>query len=74
MLTSTVKPSFRLAAAAFMISGYVRIGNLMIDAIIQNQYGGHSQYLTIQGLFIAVATMLLGVVIDLLPFLNFCDH
>ncbi|RXW18876.1 hypothetical protein EST38_g6977 [Candolleomyces aberdarensis] len=69
--SSVLKSSFRLVAAAFMISGYVRVRNLLIDAVISDQYGGHSQYLTMQGLAIAVATMLTGVVVDLLPFLSF---
>ncbi|TEB31282.1 hypothetical protein FA13DRAFT_1764169 [Coprinellus micaceus] len=70
-MSSLLKPSFRLAAAAIMISGFVRIGNLKIDAFIQSQYGGHSQYLTIQGLWIAVATMILGVLLSIFSFLNF---
>jgi hypothetical protein len=50
MVSSPVlKSSLRLVTAAFMVSGYVRVNNLLIGAAISSQYGGHSQYLTIQG-------------------------
>lgn len=48
-MSSILKPTFRLAAAAIMVSGFTRVGGLAVDLIIQSQYGGHSQYLTMQG-------------------------
>ncbi|KAF9069887.1 FAR-17a/AIG1-like protein [Rhodocollybia butyracea] len=58
-------------AAASMIYGYQRLKGLPIDAVISAQYGGHLQYLTIQGLFLACFTTLTSLVIDLFPSTNF---
>ncbi|KAJ4488087.1 FAR-17a/AIG1-like protein [Lentinula aciculospora] len=58
------------AATTLMIYGYQSLTKLPIDAFISTQYGGHLQYLTIQGLFIACATSLLSLIIDLLPSLS----
>ncbi|KAJ3913507.1 FAR-17a/AIG1-like protein [Lentinula edodes] len=55
------------AAAAIMISGYHNLTKLPINAFISTQYGGHLQYLTIQGLFITCATTLISLLMDLFP-------
>ncbi|KAJ3726109.1 FAR-17a/AIG1-like protein [Lentinula raphanica] len=57
-------------AAALMINGYYGLTKLPINAFISAQYGGHLQYLTIQGLFIACATTLTSLTMDLLPSLT----
>ncbi|TFK29832.1 hypothetical protein FA15DRAFT_663107 [Coprinopsis marcescibilis] len=64
---SLLRPLFRLASAAIMVQGFRNIGNLQIDIVIRNQYGGHLQYLTMQGLAFAVLTMLIGATMDLIP-------
>ena len=48
-LPSILKSSFRLAATAVMLSGFARVQHLVIGDIIAGQYGGQSQYLTMQG-------------------------
>ncbi|KAJ4480649.1 FAR-17a/AIG1-like protein [Lentinula edodes] len=58
------------AAAAIMISGYHNLTKLPINAFISTQYGGHLQYLTIQGLFITCATTLISLLMDLFPSVN----
>ncbi|KAJ3881012.1 FAR-17a/AIG1-like protein [Lentinula edodes] len=58
------------AAAAIMISGYRNLTKLPINAFINTQYGGHLQYLTIQGLFITCATTLISLSMDLFPSVN----
>ncbi|KAJ3861219.1 FAR-17a/AIG1-like protein [Lentinula novae-zelandiae] len=58
------------AAAAIMISGYHNLTKLPINAFISTQYGGHLQYLTIQGLFVTCAATLISLLIDLFPSVN----
>lgn len=54
--------------AATMLYGYKSLGRLgNFDEWIRSQYGGHSQYLTIDGLFCAIFVMLLGLLGDLFP-------
>ncbi|KAJ3502323.1 hypothetical protein NLJ89_g8942 [Agrocybe chaxingu] len=43
------------------------LGGLAIDTFIRKQYGGHFQYLTIQGLAVAWLTMVASLFTDLLP-------
>ncbi|KIK59784.1 hypothetical protein GYMLUDRAFT_44239 [Collybiopsis luxurians FD-317 M1] len=50
-----------------MIYGYQGLRTLPIDTLIRSQYGGHFQYLTIQGLFLACATALISLIEDLVP-------
>ncbi|KAJ3850950.1 FAR-17a/AIG1-like protein [Lentinula lateritia] len=58
------------AAAAIMISGYHNLTKLPINAFISTQYGGHLQYLTIQGLFVTCTTTLISLLMDLFPSVN----
>ena len=37
------------AAVSIMTYGYTSLSSLPVDAWMRNQYGGRSQYLTIQG-------------------------
>lgn len=56
------------SATATMIYGYNGLNNLpVISKFINEQYGGHFQYLTIQCLFIAIATTSSGLALDLFP-------
>lgn len=48
-LRVTLKATFHAAAAGVMGFGYHSLENLPIDGRIRNQYGGHLQFLTIQG-------------------------
>ncbi|KAF8969985.1 FAR-17a/AIG1-like protein [Flammula alnicola] len=54
-------------AANVMYQGFKSIHNLPIDEVMSKQYGGHFQYLTIQGLSLACLSMMLGMVTDLFP-------
>ncbi|CAA7271803.1 unnamed protein product [Cyclocybe aegerita] len=54
-------------ALATMTYGYRSLGGLAIDTFIRNQYGGHFQYLTIQGLAVAWLTMVASLFSDLFP-------
>ncbi|EAU88605.2 hypothetical protein CC1G_04311 [Coprinopsis cinerea okayama7 len=67
MAFSAFRGLFRLASAGAMITAFRSLNTSAVDAFIRNQYGGHLQYLTIQGLFIAIATMLIGVLTDVIP-------
>ncbi|KAK7043591.1 hypothetical protein VNI00_008202 [Paramarasmius palmivorus] len=62
-------PRFLLhsVAVAIMTYGFNSLDKMSIDEWIRSQYGGHYQYLTIQGLIIAGITMAVGVASDLLP-------
>jgi hypothetical protein len=44
-----LKATFHAAAAGVMAFGYHSLQNLPVDRQIRNQYGGHLQFLTIQG-------------------------
>ncbi|PCH38129.1 hypothetical protein WOLCODRAFT_136059 [Wolfiporia cocos MD-104 SS10] len=55
------------AAAAIMVHGYRSLRNVPFDAFIRTQKGGHGQFLTIIGLFMAVITMVSGLGSDLFP-------
>ena len=44
-----LKASLHAAAAGVMGFGFLSIQKLPVDRWIRNQYGGHLQYLTIQG-------------------------
>ena len=44
-----LKAAFHAAAAGVMGFGYYSLQELPVDRWIRNQYGGHLQFLTIQG-------------------------
>jgi hypothetical protein len=44
-----LKATLHAAAAGFMGFGFHSMQNLPVDRWIRSQYGGHLQYLTIQG-------------------------
>jgi hypothetical protein len=48
-MASVLRAGFRLASALTMAWGFQSLGGLGFDAFIRSQYGGHLQYLTIQG-------------------------
>ncbi|KZT11269.1 uncharacterized protein LAESUDRAFT_671055 [Laetiporus sulphureus 93-53] len=67
-------PHLRTAAAlvhaigtAIMAYGYLNLKNVPFNAVIETQKGGHGQFLTIIGLFMAIGTMVLGFTTDLFP-------
>ncbi|KAJ7219168.1 FAR-17a/AIG1-like protein [Mycena pura] len=50
-----------------MAYGYNALVGLSISDSINSQYGGHFQFLTIQGLAVACLTMLVGLLADFFP-------
>ncbi|GLB35054.1 putative MFS general substrate transporter [Lyophyllum shimeji] len=54
-------------SASVMAFGFSSLDKLMINASIGTQYGGHFQFLTIQGLVIALLTMVVSLLLDLFP-------
>ncbi|EPT06093.1 hypothetical protein FOMPIDRAFT_1110353 [Fomitopsis schrenkii] len=58
---------FHTAATAIMAYGYLSLKQLPVDKFINTQKGGHSQFLTIIGLWLACANMTLGLASDFLP-------
>lgn len=48
-MSTLLAPIFEGSAAAIMVNGFMQMQALPIDAVMRNQYGGHSQYLTLQG-------------------------
>ncbi|KAJ7063190.1 FAR-17a/AIG1-like protein [Mycena amicta] len=56
------------SAACAMAYGYRALHTLPISDWISSQYGGHLQFLTIQGLVIAWMTMSVGALEDVFPF------
>ncbi|KZT68198.1 hypothetical protein DAEQUDRAFT_751434 [Daedalea quercina L-15889] len=54
-------------AAAIMAYGFASLKYMPVDQFISSQKGGHSQFLTIIGLWLAIMTMTLGVASDLFP-------
>ncbi|KAF7295029.1 MFS general substrate transporter [Mycena indigotica] len=59
--------ALHVSAASAMAYGYNSLHSLKINEWISTQYGGHLQFLTIQGLVIAWATMTIGAVEDVFP-------
>ncbi|THU92181.1 hypothetical protein K435DRAFT_967786 [Dendrothele bispora CBS 962.96] len=57
-------------SASIMAYGYNQLKTLPIDALVSTQYGGHFQYLTIQGLAIAWLTTIFALASDLFPSIN----
>ncbi|KAK7467042.1 hypothetical protein VKT23_004104 [Stygiomarasmius scandens] len=54
-------------SASIMAYGYNSLKTLPIDSLISTQYGGHFQFLTIQGLAIAWMTAIFGLASDIFP-------
>ena len=48
-LRAILKATLHAAAAGVMGYGFLSLLQLPVDRWIRNQYGGHLQYLTIQG-------------------------
>ncbi|OCH95044.1 hypothetical protein OBBRIDRAFT_788778 [Obba rivulosa] len=57
-------------ALAIMTYGFASLGTLPADEWIRRQKGGHFQFLTIQGLVVALLTMAVALAADFLPSLN----
>jgi len=55
------------AAVASMTYGYLNLHNLVVDSLVKNQFGGHWQFLTIDGLVLAWLTMAVSLANDLVP-------
>ncbi|KAJ6596782.1 FAR-17a/AIG1-like protein [Mycena vulgaris] len=56
-----------LCAISAMSYGYTALHGLAVNSWITSQYGGHFQFLTIQGLAVAWLTMVVGLVEDFFP-------
>ncbi|KAF9264778.1 hypothetical protein L218DRAFT_1076233 [Marasmius fiardii PR-910] len=67
MALTVITTLFHSIALSIMIYGYKGLHTMSIDEWIRSQYGGHFQYLTIQGLIIAGVTMAASVMLDLFP-------
>lgn len=49
-----------------MLWGYLSLNRAgPIDTFIRSQYGGHLQYLTIDGLLVSIATLIMSLAADL---------
>ncbi|KAJ7172592.1 FAR-17a/AIG1-like protein [Mycena filopes] len=59
-----------VGAISAMTYGYNSLHHLAVNSWITAQYGGHFQYLTIQGLAVAWLTMAVGLVEDFFPSIN----
>ncbi|KAF9001870.1 FAR-17a/AIG1-like protein [Cyathus striatus] len=71
MLFPISRMIFHSASAAIMLYGYNSLEKLVqLDTLVRSQYGGHSQFLTIQGLALAFLTMLFGLLVDIGPSLR----
>ncbi|KAG7092362.1 hypothetical protein E1B28_008721 [Marasmius oreades] len=64
---SIVTTLFHSISLSILVYGYNSLHTMSIDEWIRSQYGGHFQYLTIQGLIIAGITMAASVALDLFP-------
>ncbi|PBK80833.1 hypothetical protein ARMGADRAFT_819906 [Armillaria gallica] len=54
-------------ATAIMAWAHSQLGNSPIDPLVETQYGGHYQFLTILGLVASLCTMGVALLVDLLP-------
>ncbi|KAJ7940747.1 FAR-17a/AIG1-like protein [Mycena leptocephala] len=59
--------ALHVCAISAMTYGYNALHGLAINSWISSQYGGHFQYLTIQGLAVAWLTMVAGLFNDFFP-------
>jgi len=68
-MSRTLSRAFLNATAVgIMTHGFRSLGSLgHVEDWIRSQYGGHFQYLTIQGLILAWLTMLTGLTIEIFP-------
>ncbi|KAJ6455692.1 FAR-17a/AIG1-like protein [Mycena sanguinolenta] len=66
-MVQTSSAALHFAAICVMTYGYNALHGLPINAWIDSQYGGHFQFLTIQGLAIAWLTMAVGLFEDFFP-------
>ncbi|KIK08735.1 hypothetical protein K443DRAFT_128192 [Laccaria amethystina LaAM-08-1] len=68
-MSRTLSRAFLNATAVgIMTHGFRSLGSLShVEDWIRSQYGGHFQYLTIQGLILAWLTMLTGLTIEIFP-------
>ncbi|SJL10540.1 uncharacterized protein ARMOST_13927 [Armillaria ostoyae] len=54
-------------ATAIMTWAHSQLGNSPIDPLVETQYGGHYQFLTILGLVASLCTMGVALLVDLFP-------
>ncbi|KAG7442920.1 uncharacterized protein BT62DRAFT_935646 [Guyanagaster necrorhizus] len=54
-------------AAAIMVWAHSQLGKSAIDIVVETQYGGHYQFLTILGLVASLCTMGVALLVDLFP-------
>ncbi|KAK0451875.1 FAR-17a/AIG1-like protein [Armillaria borealis] len=54
-------------ATAIMAWAHSQLGNSPIDPLVETQYGGHYQFLTILGLVASLCTMGVALLVDLFP-------
>ncbi|KAJ7470655.1 FAR-17a/AIG1-like protein [Mycena latifolia] len=62
--------ALHFSAVCAMTYGYNALHGLAVNSWITSQYGGHFQFLTIQGLAVAWITMVLGLVEDFFPWIQ----
>lgn len=69
-MSRTLSRAFLNATAVgIMTHGFRSLGSLGdVEVWIRSQYGGHFQYLTIQGLLLAWLTMLTGLTVAIFPY------
>ncbi|KAJ7343595.1 FAR-17a/AIG1-like protein [Mycena albidolilacea] len=66
-MVQTASVALHVGAISAMSYGYNALHGLGINTWISSQYGGHFQYLTIQGLAVAWLTMVVGLLEDFFP-------
>ncbi|KAJ7273599.1 FAR-17a/AIG1-like protein [Mycena haematopus] len=66
-MVQTSSAVLHVGAICAMTYGYNALHSLSINAWIDTQYGGHFQFLTIQGLAVAWLTMVAGLFEDFFP-------
>ncbi|KAH8833846.1 FAR-17a/AIG1-like protein [Flagelloscypha sp. PMI_526] len=59
--------AFHAAGFAWMYYGLHSLDQLDMNEFVSKQYGGHAQYLTIQGLVISLITVFLAAINDVAP-------
>ncbi|KAF8912678.1 FAR-17a/AIG1-like protein [Mucidula mucida] len=67
-MASRVSPFLlHVGAAGVMVWGFQALQSLPITAFLSSQYGGHFQFLTIQGLFVSIFAMVVAALADIFP-------
>jgi len=66
-MVQTSSAALHVGAISAMTYGYNGLHGLAISTWIDSQYGGHFQFLTIQGLAVAWLTMFVGLLEDFFP-------